>query len=794
MLDFSNKFVCATREYTTYEHHVSAPLMRHSFNLCAKPDRAEILITALGFYDIYVNGKKITKGALAPYISNGDDVIYYDDYDLTDLLAEGENVIGLILGNGMQDPMVNICNFDKAPYTSSPKTAFSFRAECGDKMVVFDATSLKCAESSITFDNFRTGVFYDARREKDGWADIGYDDSGWRNVLMAEMPRGMAKLCMAEPITVREELAPVSVKKGELEPYTERKDVAAFVLGMDIPEHAMEHSGGYIYDFGKNTAGVFRFRIKNAGEGQKISFQCGEYLNDNGKIVYNNINFYADGYSQRDIYICRGGDEEVFVPSFTYHGCRYIYVHGIDEAQATPDALTFLVMSSDIKSRASFKCSDEMANRLFAMTQTSDLANFYYFPTDCPHREKNGWTGDAAASSEHMILTFSVENSYREWLTNIRAAQNIEGALPGIVPTAGWGFSWGNGPAWDRVLFDLPYMTYIYRGETGIIRENRHAMMRYLEYVSNRRNSDGLVAIGLGDWAPVGISGASSYIPKLEFTDSVMVYDMCVKAEKMFRAIGNNLDASYALALGKEMRKAIRTHLIDFTTMTVQSRSQTAQAMAIYYGIFEPSEYKEAARVLVRIIHEDGDEMNVGYLGARVVFHVLSDCGESELAYRMITKKGFPSYGYYAEMGLTSLPEIFRREISDCCSLNHHFFGDINHWFIRHVLGINVNPYGNNPNRIIIRPKFIASLDFAEGEYDAPAGKVYVRWERDGENINITVKCDNDLNVNVETELPEGYTFGLDNYYRNYKSGQGTFTAMPKKKCPNCSDFPRGRT
>ncbi len=778
MLDFSKKFVCATNEYSTEFNHVSAPVFRHSFKLSCVPDKAEILICGLGFYDLFVNGEKITKGYLAPYISNPDDIIYYDSYDLSEKLTAGENVIGVVLGNGMNNPMTFTWEFKDAIYTSSPRMALNFKAECGDGITEFDATDFVCTESPITFDNLRYGVFYDARLEEDGWCERGFDDSAWRPVMKAENPRGYAKLCKADPIVVTEELAPVAVTKGELASYEIRQGGEADYY-KDIEDISPARVGGYIYDFGKNTAGIFRFKIKNARAGQKITFQCCEYIDREGKASYANIKFFPDGYVQRDIYICRGDkDEEIFVPMFVYHGCRYIYVHGIDENQAE-DALTYLVMNSDLKTRAKFKCSNDTANKLWQAVVNSDLANFYYFPTDCPHREKNGWTGDAAASCEHMIMSYSVENSYREWLSNIRAAQTELGSIPGIIPTAGWGFEWGNGPAWDRVLFDLPYICYIYRGNTEIIKENRHAMMGYLEYISNRRDENGLVAIGLGDWVPVGEPSAHNYQPKLSFTDSVMVYDMCQKAEEMFLAIGNTLNASFAKQLGDEIKAAVRKNLIDVETMTVNCQSQSAQAMAIYYNIFEPSEKPEAARKLVELVHMVGDNMEGGYLGIRVVFHVLSVFGESELAYKMIMKDAFPSYAYYINQGMTTLPEAFVADLEHCGSQNHHFLGDTNHWFMRHVVGINVNPTGDDANNIVIKPNFINDLTFAEGSYEAPAGKIFVRWERDGENVNISVKCDE--GIKCEIRLPSGYMFGADQYRRTYYVGRNvSLTALPR--------------
>lgn len=329
------------------------------------------------------------------------------------------------------------------------------------------------------------------------------------------------------------------------------------------------YTGGYIYDFGKNSADIFRLRIKNTLPGQKISFQCAETLNKNGKLDYYNINFYPDGYVQRDIYIYRSAEEETYVPQFVYHGYRYLYVHGIREDQATLDLLTYIEINTKLEKRAAFTCSDETVNKLYEICDNSDQSNFHYFPTDCPQREKNGWTGDAAASAEHMVMTLFVENSWAEWTNNIRLAQGINGHIPGIVPTTGWGLLWGNGPAWDRVIFDLPYYAYIYRGETKMIEENAHMMLRYFELITRSCDKHGLITDwGLGDWCAVG-RGGGDYAVSLGFTSGCMVMDMCRKASVMFRAIGLKLQAEFAEKLEEQTKNAVRNRYIDFGTMTV---------------------------------------------------------------------------------------------------------------------------------------------------------------------------------------------------------------------------------
>ncbi len=772
MLNFSKKFVSLGREYSSYLKHVNAPLFRKSFVLSEKPEYAEILITGLGFYRLFVNGKEITKGILAPYISNPDDIVYYDNYDLVPFLVKGENVIGVMLGDGMLNTITHTWNFDSSVFVSAPKLAFTFEAKAGGETVSFEADSMKCSESAVTFNNHRAGVHYDARLEKDGWDRQGYDDSDasvWRTPIKSDMPRGAARLCDADPIALRSEIAPVKVWKGEAGDYKERPDIYKGDVGEGpLPPYGEPpKSGGYIYDFGKNTSGIYRLVIKNAKPGQVISIQCAERLDKQGRVDYSNIDFYPDGYSQRDIYICRGDkEEEVFEPPFVYHGCRYLYVHGITEEQAKPELITYLEMNTELRDLASFECSDEVSNKIYAVCDNSDKSNFHYFPTDCPHREKNGWTGDAAASCEHMVMTLSVERSYREWMNNIRAAQSEDGHIPGIVPTNGWGFAWGNGPAWDRVIFYLPYYTYIYRGRTEMITENAHMMLSYLELITRVRDKRGIVNWGLGDWCPCGRQGAGGYAVPTGFTNGVMIMDMCRMAVTMFDAVGLTLHSAFAKKLGQEMKEAVRARYLDTATMTIEGRSQSGQAMAIYYDLLEEGEKAQALRVLLDLISEKGDFMSVGYLGIRALFYVLSESGEAELAYKLITRPEAPSYGYIVNSGMTSLPE----EIITCPpeeyhgSLNHHFFGDVKLWYLREVCGIKVNPFGDDPDEIVIKPHFLAALSYAKGSYEARSGKISVEWKRDGDKVLLSVHTEGDLHVRAE--LCDGYVFARE--YRTY--------------------------
>lgn len=719
------QFICATQEPCDFSHRVPAPYLRRSFDLRFPPVHAAVRICGLGFYRLWINGTEITKGYFAPYISNPDDRMYYDIYDLAPHLRQGKNVIGVLLGNGFQNDFGGaVWNFDRAAWRSAPKLALEFEAEgCGQTFSFCADERFLTHPSPIRFDEYRLGEIYDAARELPGWNLPDYDASGWAPALPTDAPRGTLCECHAEPIRCYEELKPVSVTPCE---------------------------DGYLYDFGRNTSGVCRLHLSAASPGQTVVVKFCERLRD-GKFDQSNLYnqpvasypFYYTDFARIE-YRAKGGDE-TYEPSFAWFGYRYAFVLGVTEAQATADLLTYPVLSSRLRRIGQFSCSDPIVNRIQELIVNSDRSNFYYFPTDCPHREKNGWTGDASMSVEHMLLHMAGENSLRVWLANIRKAQNDAGALPGIVPTGGWGFDWGNGPAWDSVLFNLPYQIYRHTGDVSVITENLPAMLRYLAYAVTKRDERGLCAYGLGDWVDPNQDVNGKIAAPLEVTDSVMLTDMATKAAFLFRQAGRRREAEYAAGFAADMREAIRAHLIDFDTMTVAGDCQTSQAFAIGAGIFETEELPAARARLLAILHRDGDENACGMIGLRYLYHVLIDMGEAELAYRVMTSEGRTGYGSWVKRGATSMLENFPYEDGrGVCSQNHHFLADILSVMIQDFAGLRPNPTCDDPCAFVIAPVFLRELDFAEADYRGVCGRLSVRWERRAEEICLTI------------EVPEG--------------------------------------
>ncbi|MBQ8323322.1 MAG: family 78 glycoside hydrolase catalytic domain [Clostridia bacterium] len=713
-------FISAGENFSRLYDRVNAPYLRKSFTLPAF-STAELYICGLGFYELYINGQKHTKGKLAPYISNPDHYAYYDKYDVSAWLKSGGNAIGVILGNGFLNNMGgHPWGFEKASFRSAPKLSLLLLID--GKEYLFSDKSFKTAPSPIFFDDLRCGEYYDARLEQPDWSTYGFDDSAWTFAQQTAPPKGEMRLCTAEPVRVIKELSPVTVFPSD---------------------------GGFIFDFGVNAAGICRFSLKGS-KGQKIILRHCETLTENHGF-YNKNTCTPDfdrELSQKDIFIC-SGKQETFEPSFTYHGFRYVFLEGVPSCEPPKLTLDMLVLSSDLPQTGIFRCSDETVNRLQEATLNSDRSNFFYFPTDCPQREKNGWTGDAVLSAEQMLYNLDCANSFSVWLDNIRAAQKENGRLPAVVPTFEFGYDWGSGPAWDMVLVELPYQIYRFTGEIKVLQENSGAIAKYLRYLKSKVMKNGLIAFGLTDWCECGQTREDICSTPLEISDTLISIDLCQKSAFIFRVLSDSENERYANEFALSLKSSFRkNHLTP--DLFVSCRSQTAQAQAIAFGVFRENEVAAAAQNLVTLIKEKSDRFHVGVLGARVLFRVLAQHSHGDLALQLMTKDGFPSYKYWLDHGATSLWEgfnelrensIFRIDGGRVLSLNHHFWGDISAWFYRYILGININPNGDDCNLFEISPLEFKNIEYAEGSYIRNGNGVSVSWKRspDGKRA-LTVK------------------------------------------------------
>lgn len=746
-----DSFVCASQDFSTYQKNVPAPLFRKKI-LLSKKAQATLTIGATGFYDLFLNGEKITKGYLAPFVSNPDNAVFFDRYDLTGQLKKGENVIDVLLGNGFCNPIGGeIWRHTKRAAAPS----FSLEFVCGE--VSFSAIDMQWKSSHILFDDCRIGTYCDARLciKCDNLIDFPGE---WKAAIPAPDPKGNRYFSTCEPVREIRRIQAVEITPGGLRDYRMRDSLSNTLYNGKTVMDTPCKQGGYIYDFGENNAGVPCLKIKGE-KGQRIDLQFAE-LQFEGFVDYINVDIYPDGCCQRDVYICAGDEEETYIPPFTYHGFRYCYVYGITPEQATTDLLEYVVLHNDVKVKAEFSCSDEISNQIFDACRRSDESNLVNIITDCPAREKNGWTGDVAISAEHYMFNLGVENCLRDWLFCVRSVQGPHGNLPTTVPSA---INADTCPVWDSVLFFAPFAVFQYTGDTTIIEENADSMIKNLTYYMSMRDERGIIEKGMGDWLPVGLGGGVYHSP-LGFCCSTVLMECCRMGEIMLRKIGRDTDANYCAECFNLLKKAVRAEYNENGIITAGKTEkykvdtyricQTSQALGLFVGLFDEEEKENALNRLVLCIKEKDDSFDCGFLGMRTIFHVLADNGFAELAYRMITKPTYPSYGNMIYRGETTIWERFCAPGKRIGSHNHHFMADVSAWYLHHITGIHVNPFYNDPNFVIVEPKFISALAFAKGNYSTPDGKVSVSWQRINGEIHLNIHTEGlakvSLGVGVE--------------------------------------------
>ncbi len=712
------KFISGSEKYCTREEHLNAPILRKEFTVELPVENATLEIAAVGFYRAFLNGREITKGYLAPYISNPDDIVYYDEYNVDEYLQK-ENVLCLLLGNGFSNAMdCGVWDFESATTRAAPKVYACLR--CGDKQVLTTDETFDAFDSAITFDDLRCGERYDARLERTELFAFsnGKPLAGARKAVLTTTPKGEYRKCQAEPIQEEYRIRAKRIFAAE---------------------------NGYIFDFGEVNAGICSLHI-HGKEGQKLSFDFGEMVVD-GKLDTRNLYFTQTkkGYVQHDEYICRNGWQR-WSPSFTYHGYRYVYVEGLDEGQATEDLLDYIVIHSNVKQRGTFACDNDILNKIFDCALRSDKSNLFYIPTDCPQREKNGWTADASLSSEQFLYNLDCVETLREWLRNVCKAQRENGMLPGIVPTTGWGYAWGNGPAWDSVIVEMPYQLYRFTGDREIIRENITAILRYFDFIAAKFQEEGLEKFGLGDWCEVEAITFGWYSTPLEYTNLLTLLDMANKASYLLECMGDRQSDILRL---NDYRNAFLQYFREkyLQEGSITCKTQTALAMAIVIdGVLTVDERKQAQRELTALFEERNDRFKVGVVGAKYLFDALTKAGETDRALRAIVGPDFPSYGYWIKNGATTLWEAFmrlgadgqmqREDGSRLDSINHHFWGTVVGWFYRVLGGLDIQPDRN----IAVQIPETSLLNSVQCSWQSAEKSIAVQWKKTDDEIVVEVK------------------------------------------------------
>lgn len=718
-----------------------SPMLRKSFGLKGDVADAKLYISAAGYYMLFINGADPDNIMLDPGYTHYDLRNLYSVYDLTDKLRKGENVIATVLGSGFynEDKPVATWNFENARWRDRAKMIAELHIvyKDGSKEIIATDSSWKTATGPYLSENIYSGDVYDARKEIPGWNGPGFDDSGWSAATVTTSPSEKLVAQKCPPIRVKEVIRPVDMKK----------------FGDSI----------YVFDFGKNISGLCSITLSGEA-GTKVTMTHGELMKKDGRVEMGNINIYYNPMPeyemQTDTYYMKGGGKETFSPMFSYHGFRYMEVKTSAPVELTAEDAVARFFHTDVQPVGEFSCSNELYNRIWQATKLSYLGNLMSIPTDCPQREKNGWTADAYLAVDFALLNFDGISFYEKWIDDMIDNQLPDGNLSGIVPTSDWGYDDWIGPVWAAAWFIIPDSIYRYYGDDTAIRKIFPVCKRYLQYLANRENEDGTVTYGIGDWVWHKTATPTDY------TTTCYYYYENLLASKFARMLGE--DASLYENKAAQLKKFINAEYFDSGKCLYANGSQTSQGVALYLDIV-PEEYKsEVAGNLNDMIAANGYFLDFGTIGSKTVPRMLAENGWFETVYKMAAQKEAPSWGAWMELGLTTLAETWVLDMVKFrdASVNHVFLGDISAWMTNYITGITTSAE-NGERQISVKPNFAADLSFAKACYKSPMGDIKVEWKRqDGKiSVIIAVPANTAVTIKLDKEYVTGggvHTFTLD--------------------------------
>ena len=726
-----------------------SPLFRKAFSIPKDIRQARAFVSSAGYYELFINGIRVGKNWLDPGYTHFDKRVLYSTYDVTDFLKNGENAISAVLGNGWFNiQSLAVWHFEKARWRSRPQMICELRIEYTDGTIETICTdnSWKTASGAYAFNNLYSGDTYDARLEEQGWNMTGFDDSKWLNSKEVNEPAPLLNAQLMPAIQVSKEISPVSFK----------------AFGDKI----------YVFDMGVNISGVCRIKVKGEA-GTKITLKHGELIHKDGRLNQSNIDCYFQRETnespqqkdpneifQMDTYILKGGDEdEVFTPSFTYHGFRYVEVESSNPIKLDKENLKALFLHTNLNPVGKFSCSNDLLNKIWEATNRSYLSNLHSIPTDCPQREKNGWTADAHIAVDLGLLNFDGITFYEKWMNDFKDNQREAGDISAIIPSAGWGYG-DIGPVWDAALFIIPNALYNYYGDTRCIENIYDNCEKYLNFLKTKE-SNGFLSYGLGDWVPYKTKTPN------EFTSTCFYYLDNVLMHRFASLIGE--DANPYLEKASQLKQLINEKYFNSDSAIYANGSQTALSTALYMKLVPEGHEQRVADMLAKSVRDNQHHLDFGVIGSKFVPAMLVKYGYAEDAYKMVAQETSPSWGYWIkELGLTSLGEtwLFSPDYKDA-SLNHIFLGDVSAWMVNTLAGINYDEDSPGFRHIIIRPSFIKDLDWVKGEYNSVNGMIRSEWIRKGNKVELIVSIPANTSatvyVNGKQEIKSGkYSFIID--------------------------------
>lgn len=691
--------------------------VRHEFRLPrGKVSRARLYATALGLYEAHLNGSRVGRDQLAPGWTDYRTRVQYQTYDVTTLLRPGANAIGAYLAPGWYAG--NVGMFGPGQYGQHAALLAQLEVEYADGTSerITSGADWRAAAGPIVAADLLNGETYDARKETPGWASPGFDDTGWLGVRGAgDVGPGLIVAQVDGPVRVERELTPTHVTQPE--------------------------PGVFVFDLGQNMVGSVRLRV-SGDAGTTVRLRHAEVLNPDGTLYTANLRSAA----ATDTYILKGHGEEVYEPRFTFHGFRYVEVTGFP---GTPSAkaVTGRVMHTSAPFTLDFETDEPMLNQLHHNITWGQRGNFLSVPTDTPARdERLGWTGDINVFAPTAAYTMESARFLSKWLVDLRDSRTVQGAFTDVAPVVG---TLGNGTAgWGDAGVTVPWALYQAYGDREVLQDAWPSVQAWLTYLE--QNSDRLLrpAQGYGDWLNVDDETPKDVIATAYFAHSADL------AARMAGELGE--DADPYRDLFERIRAAFQKAYVT-SDGRVKGDTQTAYVLALSMNLLPDASRKAAADRLVALIEAKDWHLSTGFLGTPRLLPVLTDTGHTDVAYRLLQQRSFPSWGYQIDRGSTTMWERWDSIRPDNSfqdpamnSFNHYAYGSVGEWMYTNIAGISTG--GPGYREIVIRPRPGGDVTTARATFTSVYGPVSTRWrQRSG---RFTLTCAVPPNTTAEVWIP----------------------------------------
>ncbi len=691
---------------------LSARYFRKEFSNTKKIEKATVYIVGLGRYELYVNGQKIGKQVLAEAPTDYTQSVLYNTFDVTDQLHQGNNAIGTVLGNGRFFTMRPKYKPQKIKEFGFPKMLLQLEITYtdGSKQTIVSDDSWKfTADGPIRTNNEYDGEEYDATKELTGWNMAGYKDNNWLKPQLAPSPGGKIVAQMNEPIGIVDTILPKSIK--QVKPNT------------------------WIIDMGQNMAGWVQMKV-HGNRDDKVTLKFAETLTDSTGLYVANLR----DAKVTDVYTLKGVGEEIWRPAFVFHGFRYVEISGYP---GTPTANDFIgqVVSDQMAVIGHFETSNPLINQIYHNAYWSILSDYKGMPVDCPQRnERMPWLGDRAIGSLGESFIFNNENLYAKWLDDIEQAQKPDGSIPDVAP-AYWNY-YSDNMTWPGTYILIADMLYNQFADKGPIEKHYASMKKWLTYMNQKYGKDGLMTKDkYGDWcvppeSPELIhSRDSSRNTNGELIATAYYYRTLTLMQGFAKLLNKPADAQQFASLSLQVKNAFNQKFFDKKTFQYDNNTVTANLLPLYFGMVPANDEKSVFASIVKKIDAANDHISTGVIGTQWLMRGLTNFGRPDLAYHIAANDDYPSWGYMAKRGATSIWELWNGDTAAPAmnSRNHvMLLGDLITYFFVDVAGIEKNEPGF---KTIIMDPVINGFDHVDASYNTPYGTVKSFWKKDGEKF-----------------------------------------------------------